>query len=249
VRLTVIGCSGSVPGPYSAASSYLLEHDGFQLVVDLGHGALGSLQRFIGVGAVDAVAISHLHADHWIDLLALDVARAYGPYDVFSQLPVFAPAALEERFAMAGGYGAAPVKRTTFDFRVLPDTDRIGPFDIQTTKVAHPGEAFAIRFEVDGASLVFSGDTGPCDALRGLATGADVLLIEAAAVEGQDNPPNLHLTGGEAGEVGSAAGVGRLVLTHIPPWNSTHEALEDARRTYSGEVTLASPGLVVEVTR
>jgi ribonuclease BN (tRNA processing enzyme) len=68
MRLTVVGCSGSMPGPDSAASCYLLEADGFQLVVDLGNGALGGLQRYTALSRIDAVALSHLHADHCLDL-------------------------------------------------------------------------------------------------------------------------------------------------------------------------------------
>ncbi len=249
MKLTVVGCSGSMPGPHSAASSYLLEHDGFRLVVDLGHGALGPLQRYVEIGQIDAVAISHLHADHCIDLLALDVARAYGPYEVFGLLPVYGPAGLEERLWGASGASEAPVKRSTFAFEELPLTSQIGPFRIRTARMAHPGEAYAIRFDVDGASLVYSGDTGPCEELPELADGVDVLLVEASAVDGEQNPPHLHLTGVEAGEVAARAGVGHVVLTHVPPWNSTEVALAEAARAFRGTTSLATPGLTLEVSR
>lgn len=249
MKLTVVGCSGSIPGPESAASCYLLEHNGFHLVVDLGHGAVGPLQQYIGLGDLDAVAITHLHADHWVDLLALDVARAYGPYGVFGALPVYGPSELEKRLAMAGGSDQAPVKRTTFEFNDLSLATEIGPFRIRTARMSHPGEAHAIRFDVGGASLVFSGDTGPCENIALLAEGADLLLLEASAMTGDDNPPDLHLTGTQAGEVGEASGISHLVLTHVPPWNSVDEVLAEARTTYPGEITMASPGLVLEVGR
>ena len=134
---------------------------------------------------LDAVAISHLHADHWVDLLALDVARAYGPYGVFGALPVFGPSDLEKRLAMAGGFDQAPVQRTTFEFHDLPLATEIGPFRIRTARMSHPGEAHAIRFDVDGASLVFSGDTGPCENIALLAEGADVLLARGVSPFGR----------------------------------------------------------------
>lgn len=249
MKLTVVGCSGSIPGPDAAASSYLVEHEGFRLVVDLGHGALGPLQRYVGIEEIDAVAISHLHTDHCIDLMALDVARAFGSYDVFGSLPVYGPMDLAERLWDESGAPDAPVKRTTFDFRDLRLTSEIGPFRIRTARMSHPGEAYAIRFDVDGASLVYSGDTGPCDALPELADGTDVLLVEASAVDGEQNPPNLHLTGVQAGEIATRSGVSHLVLTHIPPWNSTEVALAEAARTFSGTTSLATPGWTLEVSR
>lgn len=249
MKLTVIGCSGSVPGPESAASSYLLEHDGFRVVVDLGHGAFGALQRHLKVDEIDAVVISHLHADHWIDLTALDVARAYGPFDVFGLLPVYGPAATAERFAGASGGAASAVARSTFDFRELRLATTIGPFTVRTARMAHPGEAFATRFEVAGQSLVYSGDTGPCEALGELADGVDVLLAEASAVEGDPNPPDLHLTGLQLGEVAAAAGVGHLVITHVQPWNSPEVALAESRTRFDGTTSLAAPGWSLELGR
>src|SRR5580698_10882582 len=79
MRLTIIGCSGSFPGPESPASSYLLEAEGFRLVLDLGNGALGVLQRHASLYDIDAVALSHLHADHCLDMCGYWVARRYGP--------------------------------------------------------------------------------------------------------------------------------------------------------------------------
>ena len=82
-----MGCSGSIPGPTSLSSCYLLEHDGYRVVVDLGHGSLGVLQQHIALTDIDAIVLSHLHADHSIDLTALYVAHRYGPYDFPERLP------------------------------------------------------------------------------------------------------------------------------------------------------------------
>ncbi|MDT4924242.1 MAG: hypothetical protein QOG01_1955, partial [Pseudonocardiales bacterium] len=70
MKVTVLGCSGSVPGPDSAASGYLIEAEGYRLLLDLGHGAFGALQRYVQPTDVDAIVISHLHPDHCIDLTA-----------------------------------------------------------------------------------------------------------------------------------------------------------------------------------
>ncbi len=79
MRLTVVGCAGSFPGPDSPASCYLLEADGFRLVIDIGNGSLGALQKYTGLFDVDAVCLSHLHADHCVDLYSYSVARTYSP--------------------------------------------------------------------------------------------------------------------------------------------------------------------------
>ncbi len=114
-------------------------------------------------------------------------------------------------------------------------------------RVEHPVEAYALRLEAGGSTLTYSGDTAPCEALDDLARGVDVLLAEATYVDGRDNPPLLHLTGREAGETAQRGGVGRLVVTHVPPWESWERAVAEAATTYTGPVLQAAPGLVLEV--
>src|SRR5689334_24918313 len=145
MRLTMVGCSGSIPGPYSAASCYLLEADGFRLVVDLGNGAVGALQRYTALNRVDAVALSHLHADHCLDMCPLWVARTYAPEAALPRIPVYGPAGTAERIARAND---DPDVTSSFDFVTLtPGQHRIGPFAVTTGHVAHPVETFAFRFE------------------------------------------------------------------------------------------------------
>ena len=116
--------------------------------------------------------------------------------------------------------------------------------------MAHPVEAYAVRISenVDGGgTLVFSGDTGPCDALVELARGADLLLVESAFVERPGNPPGLHLTGRQAAEAGQAAGVGAVVLTHIPPWHDPDQVLAEAPPHFAGPASLAVAGAVWDI--
>src|SRR6266498_720961 len=93
MRVTVVGCAGSFPGPDSPASAYLLEADDFRLVLDLGNGALGALQRYVGLFEVDAVCLSHLHADHCMDMCSYWVARTYAPDGVLLLIPRRPPSA------------------------------------------------------------------------------------------------------------------------------------------------------------
>ena len=249
MKLTVVGCSGSVPGPDSAASCYLVEHDGFRLVVDLGHGSLGALQRHIALTQIDAVVLSHLHADHCIDLTALHVAHQYGNLGFDGPIPVYGPAAAAER--VAAGYGMSSTRplQASFAFREVAVAATIGPFRVRAERVAHPIEAYGIRLEVGGGSFVYSGDTGPCQALDALASGADALLAEASFVHGRENPRDLHMTGREAGQAASDAGAGRLVITHVPPWHSAETAASEAAEVFSGPIDVATAGMTLDVGR
>jgi ribonuclease BN (tRNA processing enzyme) len=218
VKLTVVGCSGSGPGPFSAASCYLVEHDGFRLLLDLGNGAFGSLLGLVDPGTIDAVFLSHLHADHCLDVAPFVVWHRYSGRSPGRRVPLYAPAGAERRLALA--YDGEDADLTdVFDFQVVTvGESTIGPFAVRTARTAHPVECHAIRLTADGRSLVYTGDTGPCDRIVELARGADVLLAEAAHPPAPGLPQGLHLTGREAGEHAAAAGVGRLLLTHVPAW-------------------------------
>ncbi|MGP3983353.1 MBL fold metallo-hydrolase [Streptomyces sp. KR80] len=250
MKLTVVGCSGSFPSADSACSSYLVEADGFRLLLDMGNGALGELQRHCGLYDLDAVLLSHLHADHCIDMCGYFVARYYrhdgGRADA---LPVYGPVGTEQRLTKA--YDDVPSEKSmseVFDFRTLePGSFAVGPFTVTTDRVCHPVEAYGFRLEHAGRTLTYSGDTGVCAALHGLADSADLFLCEASFTHGKEDVPELHLNGREAGEHAQQARVGRLVLTHIPPWTDPQVNLRDAREAFDGPVELARPGVVYEV--
>ena len=181
MRLTVLGCSGSFPGPDSPASSYLVEHEGFRLVLDLGNGALGPLQRYASLADVGAVCLSHLHADHCLDLCGYWVARTYGPDAPGPRIPVLGPAGTARRMAQAYGLDEHPGMTEAFDFGTLePGTREIGPFRVTLAHVNHPVETFGFRIEAGGRTLAYSADTGESAALVDLARGADLLLCEAS---------------------------------------------------------------------
>jgi ribonuclease BN (tRNA processing enzyme) len=246
VRLTVVGCSGSGPGPKSPASSYLVEHDGFRLLLDLGNGAFGALQGLVDPDTVDAVFLTHLHADHCLDIAPFVVWHRYSGRASGRRIPLFAPAGADSRLALAyDGDGAALTD--VFDFAVVtPGSMTIGPFAVDIARTAHPVECNAVRLAVGGRSLVYTGDTGPCEQVVDLARGADVLLAEAAHPPGPGMPMGLHLTGREAGEHAAAAGVGRLLLTHVPPWVDEIGQLFAASAVFS-ETELVRSGATYEI--
>jgi ribonuclease BN (tRNA processing enzyme) len=244
MRVTVIGCSGSFPGPDSPASCYLLEADGFRLVLDLGNGALGVLQRYAELFGIDAICLSHLHADHCVDLGAYWVARQYTAEGPRPPIGVYGPQGTAERVAGFGGEDVAAV-RARFDFHDHVAETGVGPFRITAERMNHPVETYGFRIEQAGWRLAYSADTGESDALVRLAEGADLLLCEASFLDGPDNRPNLHLSARQAAEHAVRAGVGELVLTHLVPWHDRDQSLAEAAAVYRGPLSLATSGLVL----
>jgi ribonuclease BN (tRNA processing enzyme) len=130
---------------------------------------------------------------------------------------------------------------------VTPGSFEIGPFEVTAAPALHPVQAHALRLSAGGRSIVYTGDTAPCDAVDGLTRGADVLLAEASFTSAVVNPGGLHLTAREAGELAQRSGVGRLVVTHVPPWYDPQDAAAEAASAFDGPVTAAVPGMVVEL--
>jgi len=251
VLLTILGCSGSAPGPRSPSSGYLLEADGFLLCVELGAGTLAELQAVRDPFAVDALLFSHLHPDHCSDFSSLTVLRRYHPAPSRDphahRLPVFAPKEAPSRFANAYAPDEAERLATdlsdVYDFHTWnTDTVHIGPFTVDSVQAKHPCESYSFRITHGGASLVYTGDTGPSDELHTLAAGADVILAEASWAHGGNWPADLHLSGREAGEVAQRAGARRLLITHVPPWTDAQAMLDEARGVVGGESVLVRQG-------
>ncbi|PVG81072.1 MBL fold metallo-hydrolase [Nocardioides gansuensis] len=260
MRLTVVGCSGSYPGPDSPASCYLLEAGSgsgsgsgsgedrpWRILLDLGSGALGALHRHADPLTIDAVFLSHLHADHCLDLCGYYVLRKYHPKGAQPKIPVHGPVDTARRMAKAYDLDENPGMNEEFDFLEYDGAVQVGPFTVTPVPVLHPVPAYALRVEAGGRTLAYSGDTAPCEALDDAARGADLLLAEAAFRDRDDNPPGIHLTGSDCGRTATAAGVGRLLLTHVPPWHDPADALAEARTTWEGPLDLARAGTTYDV--
>ena len=256
MRITVVGCSGSYPGPDSPASCYLLEaeyDDGsgprtWRVVLELGNGALGVLHKYVDPLAVDAVLISHLHADHCLDMSGYYVMRKYHPAGPAPRIPVWGPADTPGRLARGYDLPEDPGMKEEFDFRIWSTRVQVGPFSVEAIPVFHPVDAYGLRIHADGATLAYTGDTAPCDNLELVAANSDLLLAEASFREQDDNPPGVHLTGADCGRLAARAGVPRLVLTHVPPWHDRAGMLAEASAVYDGPLELAATGAVYELS-
>jgi len=251
-RMTVVGCSGSYPGPDSPASCYLVQAERddrtWSVVVDLGNGALGALQRYVDPLEVDAVLLSHLHADHCVDMTSYYVVRKYHPAGTQPQIPVWGPSGTDVRLAQAYDLPTTSGMSEEFEFHTFDAPFSVGPFEIEAYAVDHPVEAYGMRISVETdagrRTFAYSGDTGPTSALLDIATDADLFLCEASFRHGDDNPPSLHLTGTECGETAAKCKAKRLVITHVPPWHDPQGMLAEAVSVYDGPAELAVQGAV-----
>ena len=252
MRLTVVGCAGSFPSPDSPASCYLVEADDgiktWRLLLDLGSGAFGSLQSIVDPLEIDGVFLSHLHADHCLDMCGYYVFRKYHPSGPQPAIPVWGPAGVASRLARAYDLPAVPGMNAEFAFEEYDEQPiKIGPFTVTPVPVAHPVPAYAFRVEADGRTLAYSGDTGQCAGIKEVAAGADLFLSEASFRAIDNNPPDLHLSGQQCGEIATAADAKRLVLTHVPAWFDTVSAVAEAKAAYVGPIEAARVGAVYEV--
>jgi ribonuclease BN (tRNA processing enzyme) len=251
VRLIVLGCSGSTPGPHEPSSGYLIEAGDFALGVELGNGTLAELQAVRDPFTLGGLMFSHLHPDHCADFSALTVLRRWHPEPpvdpAVARLPVYAPSAAPARFAAAYAPDQEELSRTDlsdiYDFHALtPGSQRIGPLSVTAIAVDHPPETYGFRFTHQGRTLAYTADSGVTPALDDLAAGADVLLGEASWTHSDDRPPGVHLSGVELGELAARARVGRLLVTHVAPWTDPQAVLAEVRAAFEGDVALVRRG-------
>jgi ribonuclease BN (tRNA processing enzyme) len=239
---------GSAPYPTAdePCSGYLLQAGGANVLVDIGGGVLGTLQRYIRLEDLHAVWISHLHADHFADMPLLYYAFAFSEKRM-RKIPVLAPVGWATRVE-AFVKSAVDHDMKNF-FQVVELKDRgiaeIGDLRIQARAVEHGVPAFGLTARYGDRRLAYTGDSGPCENLVTLAKGARVLVAEA----GTDviEIPSVHLSPEDAGTTAAHAGVSRLVLTHLAPGLGEDEAIERAGSTFNGPIEVAKPGMSIQI--
>jgi ribonuclease BN (tRNA processing enzyme) len=230
----------------AAGSGYLVEHEGFRLLVDVGYAVVPRLQEYVAVDEVDAVLISHGHADHCVDLNPLLRGRVLRD-DPPAPLPVFAPAdaldavlALDRPEMLDGGYVLTDI--------VDGDRFELGPFAVQARQLPHWRTNLGLRITAGGRSLVYTGDCGASPATPELARGADLLLAEASFADELPDDSGRDLSSAEQrGQLATDVNVRQLVLTHLVPGTDPVVSAAAARRHFAGELTMAATGLVIDL--
>jgi ribonuclease BN (tRNA processing enzyme) len=263
VRITVLGKSPSWQDAGGACSGYLVEEGDYALLLDCGNGVFSKLRRFRDYVDVDAVVISHLHADHFLDLVPYSYALSYAPRQ--QPVPVanwpgtesparpqlYAPPGAAEMFRqIVGCWGNEDLIESAFSLSEyeMPDELEVGPFAIRFCEVPHYVATNAVELSCDGGGkLTYSADCSPNDELVEFARGTDMLLIEATLPRPERTGLRGHLTPREAGEHGRRAGARRLVLTHISDELDPEWARAEAHDAFGGPVEVAHEGAVYTI--
>lgn len=244
MRVIPIGIWGGYPKANGATSSFLIEHDDFHCLVDCGSGVLASLQNMIPLEKLDAVVISHYHADHIADIGSLQYSRLINYYlgKPMPVLPIYAHDKDEENFEKLS-YNGQTVGIAIKEVDSVP----IGPFEVTFCETIHPAYCLAMRFSVDGRSVTLTADTEWTDELVKFAQGTDLLISEANLYEEHLGKAPGHMAGSEAGKLAKLADAKQLVLTHLPLHGDTNDIVNAAKEIYGEPIELAVVGKVYEV--
>ena len=249
MRLRVLGSNGTYPTPGHPASGYLVEHGGTRVMLDAGPGTAAAFQEAGTPGALSALVLTHVHPDHCADVFALFNLYRFGP-ERHSGIAALAPEGVAGR--LAGFLGVPPehdfYRVFAWDEVAPGEQRRVGEIEIRFGRADHPVPAVTVGLEAGGRRLVYSGDTGPGGDLAGFAAGAELLVCEATF---QGDPGEArwpyHLSAGEAGAIARAAGVGRLLVTHVAPMLDPARSIAEARSAFGGPTDWAAPGMEVTV--
>lgn len=241
LSLVVLGSAGTYPSRDRACSSYLVEADGYRLLLDCGNGSLSRLQHRCDVADLDAVLITHLHADHFVDLYGLYYALRFHP-DGMQSVPVYAPTGAQHFVAQLLPPESAELLPIACGFQAAKAGEvlHLGPFRVPLFAAAHPVETLAPRVEHISGVIAYSADSGPSPQIVACAAGADLFLCDSTWLERQRPlPEGVHMTGAEAGRTAAEAGVGCLLVTHVFPRNDPTVVAEEAAREFGGPVLVA----------
>lgn len=259
MRITVLGKSPSWCDAGGACSGYLVQEGDFTLLLDCGNGVFSKLRCVCDYVDVDAVLISHLHADHFLDLLPFSYGLTYAPRqqpvavagwagtDHPARPDLYAPNGAADVFRqITSTFGVDDLVERAFNLHQYgsPDQLEIGPFSVRLQEVPHFTTTFAADLSSNGTRFTYGADCGPNDALVELARDTDLLMIEATLPRPERTGERGHLTPGEAGEHGRRAGARRIVLTHYSDELDADACHAAAVETFGGEVELAREGAV-----
>ncbi len=256
MRITVLGKSPAWQDAGGACSGYLVQQDGCALLLDCGNGVFSKLRSFHDYRTVDAVLISHLHADHFLDLVPFSYGLRYGarrgPDAHDPRRPkLYAPAGADELFRrIAGSWGSEDLIVGAFELLEYEPSDEltVGPLEVRFCQVPHFTPTYAVELRSGGTGrLTYSADCGPNEQLVRFARDTDMLLIEATLAQPEREGERGHLTPREAGEHGRRAHAGRLIITPVSDELDTDWARAEAGIGYGAAVDLAQEGAVYTV--
>lgn len=238
--LTVLGSSGTFPSRGRACASYLVEAGDTSVVLDCGNGSLANLTGIRDVADIDALLISHLHPDHFVDIYGLYYALRFHPEGP-QHVDVYAPAGAADHIAQLMWTPDGFQELCRFHEARAGDRLSIGSLDVTLFAAAHPVETLAPRIDAGGTVVSYSADSGPSDEIVACARDADLFVCDSSWLSTDGPfPKDLHMTGAEAGEHARRAGAAALLVTHVFPTNDPQDVAAEARERFDGRVLVAS---------
>lgn len=246
MKVHVIGSSGTFPTAGNPASGYVMENEGTRIWCEAGPGTFTRIP--FDPDLIDAVFISHRHPDHCTDIFTAFHAWTYRP-EPRSGIPLYTSQDVLEHLASFGGREIGDLFEGTFIPKVVESGQSVveGNIEMSFFDVSHSVPALGTKWDGDGRAVFYSGDTGPGDWARHV-DGVDLFLCEAALQGERDDDGRIrHMTALEAGQTARDAGVGELVLTHIPPYMDASVSVAEAESAYGRPVRLATPGTRMSV--
>ncbi len=245
MELLVVGSGAAYPNrPGTASSCYVVLHEGTALCLDMGQGSFAGLAGRFEPADLAGVVVSHLHPDHFVDLVAL---RHYLRFEFHPSrsVRVVAPLGLARRLDGVTGETGFATGTLEIEDRA-PGHLRVGPFDVESVRVTHTADSYATRVTLanvlDGPALVYSGDCGRASDLAPIIRPGDLLLCEVAFGPGPVPVPDLHLDGGMVGRLAAETRPSQVLLTHLQLNRDPAATLAAVRAGYDGPVSIVSDG-------
>lgn len=236
MKITVIGYWGGYPAKNEASSGYLLEYGDYRVLLDCGSGVLSELQNHLHPEELDAVVLSHYHPDHVADVGVLQHALLIQQMlsGKKKTVPIYGHNQDELEF------GKLTYKEITKGIAYSPNQPiQIGPFTFQFMQTKHPIPCYAMRIEVEGHILVYTGDSAYMEEFVDFAKDANILLCESNFYSNMDGSEAGHMTAREAGIIANKANVQLLILTHLPHYGEHQQLIKEAREMFKREIALA----------
>lgn len=241
MKFTVLGNWGAYPEANEACSGYLLQIEDKNILIDCGSGVLSSLANYIAFEDLDAVVISHYHADHMCDIYSLQYA-----IDILLKLKK-----RKKPLLIYGHNQSAVFEKLSYkdacQGKPISDEMEIENISFRFHETKHQEKCYAMRIEYQNKSMVYTADTGWEDSLVELASGADLLVCEASLFNHQEGLNDGHLTAGQAGRLANQSGVNSLMITHFPHQGSLSQLQEEAEQAYGKNVMRANKGVTIKI--
>lgn len=254
MRLTILGRSPASPNPGEACAGYLVEGGGSRVLVDIGPGVVAQLLRRHHPDELDAIVVSHMHADHMLDLVTLRYVYPWRGHPKEQRLRVILPpGSADQVLDLARGAGNPRHFEDAFQLSEHDGSSALAFEGMTLTPVEtmHFIPCWGFRAEADGKLLGYTADTGPCDAVSTIADGSDLFLSEATlrTLDEDAQPPEQrgHLLPEEAGRAARDAGARRLMLTHLPADGDGSWARTAASDAYGADAEIAEPARTYEI--